>query len=113
MGGSRTILKIPEDLAPSLDSSRLSHRSVYGARCLLHLLASSRLLGRWLLSPLCAMPALPSGPPSQLLCGATVSQASLTLAGSPVTSPPTTLSPRTFLKACSSSAWEVASLSTP
>lgn len=61
---------------------------MYNSQSLLHGLASSQLPGRWLaaLSSLChASP--PSGPSSQLLCWAT-----LTLAGSPVTSPPATLS---------------------
>lgn len=88
MGGSRTVLPIPKDLALSSDSSWLPHQSMYNSQCLLHGLASSQLPGRWLaaLSSLChASP--PSGPSSQLLCWAT-----LTLAGSPVTSPPATLS---------------------
>lgn len=110
VGGSRAVLAIPKDLAPSSDSPWLPHQSMYCSQCLLHLLASSQLPGRWLLCPLCAMPTLhldhlPSccaglsgpGPPRPK-----------PVPQSPLHQPP---SVPQLPQTCSSSTWEVTSLS--
>lgn len=111
VGGSRTTLRTPKDLAPSLSSSWLSHRSVYSAQCLFHLLASSRLPGRWLLSPLCAMPAIWTTFPAAVLGYCVPGQPDPSrFLSHLLPSQPLSVSelPQTF----SSSTWEVASFST-